>query len=55
MRIECRGGRYLAFDDGSTYGTTVNEWQLGAKESAVLRDGDLVLMGGSRFRFQIVG
>ncbi|KAJ1623091.1 hypothetical protein T492DRAFT_1057846 [Pavlovales sp. CCMP2436] len=54
MRIECKGGSYLAFDDGSTYGTTVNEWQLGTKESAKLRDGDTVLLGASRFRFQVL-
>lgn len=53
MRIECRGGKYLAFDDGSTYGTTINEWLLGNKENQVLKDGDSILIGASRFRFQM--
>jgi len=54
MRIESRGGKFLAFDDGSTYGTCVNEWQLGAKESAVLKEGDVLLIGASRFRLHLL-
>lgn len=54
MRIESKGGKLHACDDGSTYGTAVNDWQLSAKESAVLRDGDVLAIGASRFRFQIV-
>lgn len=52
-RIECRGDRYVLFDEGSSNGTYVNGVRISRNVPKSLRPGDELSIGASAFRLEV--